>query len=65
MKLVILTAIGVGMSTVIGSVIGFAIKRISHKFNDVVLGFAAGVMLAVTWGNEFIAWYLNFIGLNV
>lgn len=46
MKLVILTAIGVGMSTVIGSVIGFAIKRISHKFNDVVLGFAAGVMLA-------------------
>ena len=46
MKLVILTAIGVGMSTVIGSIVGFAIKRISHRFNDVVLGFAAGVMLA-------------------
>ena len=46
MKLVILTALGVGGATVIGALIGFIFKKISHKFSDVVLGFAAGVMLA-------------------
>ncbi len=46
MKLVILTALGVGMATVIGSVIGFIFKKISHKFSDITLAFAAGVMLA-------------------
>ncbi len=29
-----------------GSVIGFIFKKISHKFSDIVLSFAAGVMLA-------------------
>ncbi len=46
MNIVLLTALGVGFSTVIGSVIGFAFKKISHKFSDIVLSFAAGVMLA-------------------
>ncbi|MBR2043243.1 MAG: ZIP family metal transporter [Clostridia bacterium] len=46
MKLVFLTALGVGLATVFGSVIGFAFKKISHKFSDIVLAFAAGVMLA-------------------
>ncbi|MBE7056400.1 MAG: ZIP family metal transporter [Ruminococcaceae bacterium] len=46
MKLVLLTALGVGGATVIGSVIGFVFKKISHKFSDIVLAFAAGVMLA-------------------
>ena len=46
MKLVLLTALGVGGATVIGSVIGFIFKKISHKFSDIVLSFAAGVMLA-------------------
>lgn len=46
MKLVLLTALGVGGATVIGSLIGFIFKRISHKFSDIVLSFAAGVMLA-------------------
>lgn len=46
MKMVLLTAFGVGGATVIGAVIGFFIKKVSHKFNDIVLGFAAGVMLA-------------------
>ena len=46
MQLVILTALGVGGATVIGSVIGFIFKKISHKFSDIVLAFAAGVMLA-------------------
>ena len=46
MELVLLTALGVGGATVIGAVIGFVFKKISHTFSDIVLAFAAGVMLA-------------------
>ena len=46
MKMVLLTALGVGFATVFGSLLGFIFKKISHKFSDVVLSFAAGVMLA-------------------
>ena len=46
MDMVILTALGVGGATVVGAVIGFIFKKISHKFSDIVLSFAAGVMLA-------------------
>lgn len=46
MKMVLLTALGVGGATVMGSLLGFAFKKVSHKFSDIVLSFAAGVMLA-------------------
>ena len=46
MKMVLLTALGVGGATIAGSLIGFIFKRLSHKFSDIVLSFAAGVMLA-------------------
>ena len=46
MELVLLTALGVGGATVFGTVLGFVFKNISHKFSDIVLSFAAGVMLA-------------------
>ncbi len=46
MKLVFLTALGVGGATIVGAVIGFLFKKISHRFSDIVLSFAAGVMLA-------------------
>ena len=46
MKLVFLTALGVGGATVLGSIIGFAFRKMTHKFSDLVLSFAAGVMLA-------------------
>lgn len=46
MKLVLLTALGVGGATAAGAVIGFLFKKISHRFSDIVLSFAAGVMLA-------------------
>jgi len=46
MRLVLLTAIGVGGATVIGALIGFIFKKVSHKFSDIVLSFAAGVMLS-------------------
>ena len=48
MEMVLLTAIGVGGATVIGAVIGFIFKNISHKFSDIILSFAAGVMLAAS-----------------
>ncbi len=46
MQIVLLTALGVGGATVIGAVIGFLFKNLSHKFSDIVLSFAAGVMLS-------------------
>ena len=46
MQLVLLTALGVGGATIFGALIGFIFKKMSHKFSDVVLSFAAGVMLA-------------------
>ena len=46
MKLVLLTALGVGGATLFGSLIGFIFKKISRRFSDIVLSFAAGVMLA-------------------
>ncbi len=46
MEMVLLTALGVGGATVLGSLVGFAFKKISHKFSDIVLSFAAGVMLS-------------------
>ncbi|MEE0061580.1 MAG: ZIP family metal transporter [Acutalibacteraceae bacterium] len=46
MQIVLLTALGVGGASVIGALIGFIFKEVSHKFSDIVLSFAAGVMLA-------------------
>ena len=46
MELVLLTAIGVGGATIIGALIGFLFRNFSHKSSDIVLSFAAGVMLA-------------------
>ena len=48
MRLVILTALGVGGATVIGALLGFVFKKISHKFEDIILSFAAGIMLAAS-----------------
>ena len=46
MEIVVLTALGVGGATVIGALFGFIFKNPSHKLNDIILSFAAGVMLA-------------------
>ena len=48
MTMVLLTALGVGGATVIGAIIGFAFKNLSHKFSDIILSFAAGVMLSAS-----------------
>ena len=44
-NIVILTALGVGGATAIGAIIGFFFKNPSQKLNDVILSFAAGIML--------------------
>ncbi|MBE6583690.1 MAG: ZIP family metal transporter [Ruminococcaceae bacterium] len=46
MRMIALTALGVGGATVFGALIGFTFKKMSHKFSDIILSFAAGVMLA-------------------
>ncbi len=46
MKIVLLCALGVGGATVLGAILGFIFKNLTHRFSDVVLAFAAGVMLA-------------------
>ena len=43
---VILTAVGVGGATVFGVLLGFLFKNPSRRFNDIILSFAAGVMLS-------------------
>ena len=48
MQLVLLVATGVGMATVIGAIIGLIFKKVSHKFSDIVLSFAAGIMLSAS-----------------
>lgn len=45
MIIVLLTALGVGGATLVGALIGFRFKNISHNFSDIILSFAAGVML--------------------
>lgn len=74
MEMVLLTALGVGGATVIGALLGFIFKRASHKFSDIVLAFAAGVMLAaavlgliipsIEYGGKF-GWITTVIGVFV
>ncbi|MDD6441184.1 MAG: ZIP family metal transporter [bacterium] len=45
MQLAILTALGVGGATIFGVLLGFVFQKIPHEFNDIVLGYAAGIML--------------------
>jgi len=46
MNSIFLSALAVGVSTLFGSLLGFFIKNVSHKTNDVIIGFSAGLMLA-------------------
>ena len=46
MKTLSMVLLAMGGSTVFGVLCGICVRRISHKWHDAVLGFAAGVMLA-------------------
>lgn len=43
-----LSAAGLAAATMLGSLAGFAVRELPHKWNDAVLGFCAGVMLAAS-----------------
>lgn len=43
-----ISAAGLCGATIIGSILGFGIKELPHKWNDTVLGFCAGIMLAAS-----------------
>ncbi len=45
---VLIGAAGLGIASLAGSVIGLFVKRISHKWNDIFMGFCAGMMLAAS-----------------
>ncbi len=46
MQIVLLTALGVGGATVLGGAVGFLFRGSSQKYGNILLSFAAGVMLA-------------------
>ena len=43
-----ISALGLCGATLVGSLLGFGVKNLSHKWNDTVLGYCAGVMLAAS-----------------
>lgn len=45
---VLMSAAGLSLATILGSLLGFRIKELPHKWNDAVMGFCAGVMLAAS-----------------
>lgn len=46
MNLFLITAVAVGISSVLGTGFGVLIRKIPHKYNDLILGSASGIMLA-------------------
>jgi len=43
-----ISAVGLCGATIVGSILGFLIKELPHKWNDTILGYCAGVMLAAS-----------------
>ncbi len=48
MSAVWISVAGIFGASVLGSILGFAIKALPHKWNDALLGYCAGVMLAAS-----------------
>lgn len=44
----ILCACGLGLASLLGSTLGLAVRKIPHRWNDIFLGFCAGMMLAAS-----------------
>ena len=45
MKILLPVSLAVCASTFLGCMLGILVRRIPHRFHDIVMGFAAGVML--------------------
>jgi len=48
MNIVWISATGLCGATIIGSILGFLVKDLPHKWNDTILGYCAGIMLAAS-----------------
>ena len=48
MQAVWISALALCLASVIGSLIGLTFKGLSHKANDIIMGFCAGIMLAAS-----------------
>lgn len=48
MRELVICGAGLGLSSLLGSVIGLAVRRIPHRWNDIFLGFCAGMMLTAS-----------------
>lgn len=48
MNEILICAAGLCGATIIGAILGFFIKELPHKWNDTVLGYCAGIMLAAS-----------------
>jgi ZIP family zinc transporter len=48
MNELLICAAGLGLSSLLGSVIGLVVRHIPHNWNDVFLGFCAGMMLTAS-----------------
>ena len=67
-----ISAVGLCGATIMGSLLGFAIKELPHKWNDTVLGYCAGIMLAAsTLGllvpafEQTASWWVVVVGVMV
>ena len=43
-----ISAAGLCGATLLGSLLGFMLKEVPHKWNDTILGYCAGIMLAAS-----------------
>lgn len=43
-----ISAAGLCLATLAGAVLGFIFKELPHKWNDTILGYCAGIMLAAS-----------------
>ena len=48
MQAVWISALALCLASIIGSIIGLTFKGLSHKTNDIIMGFCAGIMLAAS-----------------
>ena len=72
MEQVWISAAGLSLATMLGAVIGFIVKELPHKWNDIFLGFCAGIMLAAATVGLILpaaeslgsgGWYLLVVGV--